>query len=120
MKLEVKAEVSLGQKLGQHRAVPVRLGDGAPRAFLSIYCADGSIDPYHEMFFFPTDTLKFALFTEEGEILWKRDLGPGIVPGEWFSPIFAFDLDGDGVDEIWYVGNVDYFNSTLFCVGPQN
>ena len=47
------------------------------------------------------------LFTEDGTVLWKRDLGPGVVPGIWFCPVFSFDLDQDGVDEIWYVNNTD-------------
>jgi hypothetical protein len=55
------------------------------------------------MFFFPGDTLKLALFTESGGLVWRRDLGRGVVPGMWFCPVFAFDLDGDGVDEIWFV-----------------
>ena len=25
----------------------------------------------------------------------------------WFCPVFPFDLDGDGADEIWFVDNVD-------------
>ena len=66
-----------------------------------------TVDPYVEMFFFPTDTLKFALLSLAGEVLWQRDLGPGVVPGGWFCPVLAFDLDGDGVDEIWYVSNLD-------------
>jgi hypothetical protein len=87
--------------------MPVRLGTGRPHAFLTVHCADFDVDPYVEMFFFPTDTLKMTLFSEQGAILWRRDLGRGVVPGVWFCPVFAFDLDGDGVDEIWYVNNLD-------------
>jgi hypothetical protein len=47
------------------------------------------------------------VFDENGKILWKRDLGKGVVPGIWFSPLFAFDLDGDGKDEIWIINNAD-------------
>ena len=107
IKLDVLAEVSLGQRIGQLRAAPVGLGTGAPSAVLAAYCADFDVDPYVKMFFFPTDTLKLALITEEGKVLWKRDLGPGVVPGHWFCPVFAFDLDGDGVDEIWFVSNTN-------------
>jgi hypothetical protein len=107
LRLEVLSEVGLGSPIGQLRGLPVSLGAGAPRAFLVAYCADFDDDPYIEMFFFPTDTLKLALITERGEIVWRRDLGRAVVPGVWFCPIFAFDLDGDGVDEIWYVNNVN-------------
>ena len=100
-------QLDLGQPLGQLRAVPVSLGDGQSMATLVIYGEDAEIDPYIGMFFFPKSTLRMQLFTEEGTTLWKRDLGPGVVPGIWFCPIFSFDLDQDGVDEIWYVGNTD-------------
>ena len=107
IRIESLCDVSMGSKAGQLRAVPVNLGDGAARAFLATYCADFDVDPYVGMFFFPTDTPKMVLFTEEGEILWRRDLGRGVVPGMWFLPVLAFDLDGDGVDEIWFVNNTD-------------
>ena len=100
-------EVGLGQQVGQLRAAPVELGGGQPKAVVAAYCADFDVDPYIEMFFFPGDTLKLALITEDGRILWRRDLGRGVVPGMWFCPVLPFDLDGDGVDEIWFVNNVD-------------
>src|SRR5690242_14345362 len=103
--LEVLLELSVGGPLGQLRAVPVRLESGESPALLLIYSADFEDDPYEEMFFFPTDTLKLMLIRSTGEILWRRDLGRGVVPGMWFCPVFAFDLDGDGVDEIWFVNN---------------
>jgi hypothetical protein len=105
--LEAVLELDLGSPIGQCRAMPVRLGDGAPPAVLAVWCADFDVDPYVEMFFFPTDTLKMALFTLDGAVVWRRDLGPGVVPGLWFCPVFAFDLDGDGVDEVWFVNNVN-------------
>lgn len=105
--IDVLLEIPLGSPIGQLRAVPIDLGCGATRAFLAVYCADFDIDPWIEMFFLPTDTLKMALFSEHGEILWRRDLGKGVVPGLWFCPVFPFDLDGDGLDEIWCVNNVN-------------
>jgi hypothetical protein len=48
-----------------------------------------------------------VLFTVDGQVLWRRDLGRGVVPGLWFCPVFTFDLDGDGTDEIWFVDNVN-------------
>ncbi len=100
-------EVPLGSPTGQLRAAPVRLGPGAAPAFMIAYGPDVDVDPYHEMFFYPRGTLTLAVVTHKGEILWKRDLGRGVVPGIWFTPFFPFDLDGDGVDEIWFVNNVD-------------
>lgn len=100
-------QVGLGQQVGQLRAAPVQLGAGEPKAVVAAYCADFDVDPYIEMFFFPGDTLKLALIAEDGQILWRRDLGRGVVPGMWFCPVLPFDLDGDGVDEIWFVNNLD-------------
>jgi hypothetical protein len=105
--LQVVTEISLGSPIGQLRAVPVDLGEGAPRAILAAYAADFDVDPWVEMFFYPTDTLKLVLFTDRGEILWRRDLGRAVVPGMWFCPVLPFDLDGDGVEEIWFVNNLD-------------
>jgi len=107
MRIESLLELSLGSPVGQLRAAPVRLGPGAPRAVLAAYCADFDVDPYVEMFFFPSDTLKLAVFTESGDVVWRRDLGRGVVPGIWFCPLLPFDLDGDGADEIWFVNNLD-------------
>ena len=104
--LRMLAELSMGTPIGQCRAVPVCLGAGAPKAILAVYCADFDVDPWVEMFFFPTDTLKLALFTENGEVVWRKDLGRAVVPGMWFCPVFPFDLDGDGVEEIWFVNNL--------------
>ena len=105
--LAVLAEVDLGQPIGQLRAVPVELGQGKPKAVAALYSSDAEIDPYIGMFFFPKSTLKLVLFDETGRIHWKRDLGPGVVPGVWFAPVFAIDLNQDGVDEIYLVGNRD-------------
>ncbi len=107
IQLERLLEIDLAASVGQFRAAPVALGAGDARAYLGVYCADFDDDPYVEMFFFPTDTLKLVLFSASGETLWQRDLGPGVVPGVWFCPVLPFDLDGDGCDEIWFVDNVN-------------
>ena len=105
--LRVICQIELGHPLGQLRAVPVRTAKGAPRAILAVCCQDAEVDPYVEMFFFPKHTLKLVLFSQQGKVLWKRDLGRGVVPGTWFCPVFPFDLDGDGAEEIWFVNNID-------------
>jgi hypothetical protein len=107
IRLQALAEFSLGQSVGQLRAKALRLGEGQSPGVLLAYCTDFDVDPYVEMFFFPTDTLKLAVATTDGQVLWSRDLGKGVVPGMWFCPIAAFDLDGDGADEVWFVNNVN-------------
>ena len=105
--LHIAAEVDLGVPVGQFRAVPVTLGNDRPKAIAAMYSEDAEIDPWIGMFFFPQHTLKIVMFDEHGKVLWKKDLGKGVVPGIWFSPIFAFDLDKDGTDELWIINNKD-------------
>lgn len=105
--LQVVTELDLGVPIGQLRAVPVNLGEDQPRAIAAMYSEDAEIDPYIGMFFFPKHTLKIVMFDENGKQLWKKDMGGGVVPGIWFSPIFAFDLDQNGEDEIWMIDNKD-------------
>ena len=102
-------EYALGERFGQIRSVSVALGRGDEPGVLFIHSTTENLDPWTEMMAFPTDTLKLSLFTESGRHLWTRDLGKGVIPGIWFAPVISFDLDGDGVDEIWHVGN-DYPN----------
>lgn len=100
-------DLDLGQRLGQVRAAPLRLGAGAPPALLIAYGEDAEIDPSAGMFFYPAGTLVVAAVTLDGRVLWRRDLGRGVVPGIWFCPVLPCDLDGDGVDEVWFVDNAD-------------
>jgi hypothetical protein len=100
-------EINLDSKIGQLRAVPVALGVEQAPAILLIYSEDAEIDPYIGMFFFPKGTTKLMLIDEGGTELWFKDLGPGMVSGIWFLPVFPFDLDQNGIDEIWLVNNSD-------------
>jgi hypothetical protein len=79
------------------------------RGVLAVFGRDAEVDPYIEMFFFPTGPLKLAMLDPAGgvRVLWTRDLGRGVVPGIWFCPVYPFDLDGDGAEEIWLVGSAD-------------
>lgn len=98
-------QFSVGSKMKQFRFVPFALGK--ERAFLVVHSACAEVDPYHKMFFLPTDTLKLTAFDSRGRRLWQRDLGGGMIPGIWFCPVLPFDLDGDGVDEVYLVDNKD-------------
>ncbi len=104
--LKPTVEFNLGEPVKQFRFVPIAPAPGE-RAFLAVHSSCAGVDPYHRMFFLPTDTLKLTAFTAAGEVLWRRDLGPGVIPGTWFCPVLAFDLDDNGVDDIWLVGNND-------------
>jgi rhamnogalacturonan endolyase len=45
-------------------------------------------------------TYKVEAYLNDGTFLWRKDLGPGIEPGIWYSPMVAYDFDGDGKAEI--------------------
>lgn len=97
----------IGEEFAQMRSVPVALGPGREEAVLFIHSQHPNIDPWSEAFNYARDTLKLSLVSMSGKLLWRRDLDWGVVPGIWYTPVISFDLDGDGVDEIWYVGNTN-------------
>ena len=99
------AEYDIGHAIGQCRAIPVETGE--KKHILLIHSKDAEIDPYIGMFFFPQSTTILTLISSQGVKIWERDLGPGMVSGIWFLPVFSFDLDQDGNDEIWLVNNSD-------------
>ncbi len=43
--------------------------------------------------------MKMALYSVEGELIWKKELGKGVINGIWFTPVYPVDLDGDGFHE---------------------
>jgi len=45
-------------------------------------------------------TYKLEAYLNDGTFLWRKDLGPGIEPGIWYSPFVVYDFDGDGKAEI--------------------
>jgi rhamnogalacturonan endolyase len=45
-------------------------------------------------------TYKLEAYQSDGTFLWRKDLGPGIEPGIWYSPFVVYDFDGDGKAEV--------------------
>ena len=45
-------------------------------------------------------TYKIEAYLSDGTFLWRKDLGPGLEPGIWYTPMIAFDFNGDGKAEI--------------------
>ncbi len=45
-------------------------------------------------------TYKIDAYLSDGTFLWRKDLGQGIEPGIWYSPMVAYDFDGDGKAEV--------------------
>lgn len=104
--LEVLMKIELGSEVGKLRALPVRLNQNE-KGLLFAYSADKEIDPWIEMFYPPTDPMKLAVYSLDGKLIWQKELGKGVINGIWFTPFYAFDLDQDGTDEIYYVDNND-------------
>ncbi|HBC88365.1 MAG TPA: polysaccharide lyase 11 [Lentisphaeria bacterium] len=107
MNLQEITTCSLESPIILCRALPLRLGSGGIDAVLLAYSNSAGSNPWIEMFSFPADTLKLAVFDLKGKKIWHRDLGPGVIPDGSFCPIFAFDMDGDGKDEIYFLNNTD-------------
>ncbi|MBR4429106.1 MAG: hypothetical protein IKS78_07090 [Clostridia bacterium] len=81
----------------------VTLGEGR-RGFVFLASASWQ-DPGEELFHLPSDRLYIYCFDATGELLWEKRLGVGVLPGIWFCPLAAMDMDGDGKDEIYFVNN---------------
>ena len=45
-------------------------------------------------------TYKLEAYLNDSSFLWRKDLGPGIEPGIWYSPFVVYDFDGDGKAEV--------------------
>jgi rhamnogalacturonan endolyase len=45
-------------------------------------------------------TYKLEAYLSNGTFLWRKDLGPGIEPGIWYSPFVVYDFDGDNKAEV--------------------
>lgn len=45
-------------------------------------------------------TYKIEAYLSDGTFLWRKDLGPGIEPGIWYSPYIVYDFTGDGRAEV--------------------
>ena len=59
-----------------------------------------SIDPGEGYWRRSPGTYKIEAYRSDGTLLWSKDLGWNIEQGIWYSPMVAFDLDGDGKAEL--------------------
>lgn len=105
--LELQSEFRIDETIGSLRAVPVTIQGRHNSHILLVYSREKEVDPYEEMFYFYKHPLVFALIDQKGNLIWKREHHMGIVPGVWFCPVFPFDRDSDGTDEIYYASNAD-------------
>lgn len=106
MKIRKLMEYNLGAKPKQVRTCEVDLGYEKGRLF--VWSEHQDCDPWDADYTSPQYPLHFSMYGAQGQLLWQKDLGMGVPPGVWFCPFIALDLDGDGVDEIWFVNNTTH------------
>ena len=73
---------------------------------LFVYTDGAGVDPGEELFDFRGITsMRMAMFEMDGTKLWEKELPYGVLPGVWWVPAIAFDMDKDGADEIYFINN---------------
>ena len=103
MNIKVLKEYKLGLKPESVRCCEVNLG--YETGMLFVYCESPNADPCDSLFTFHQHPVHMALYGEQGNQIWHRQLGMGVIPGVWFLPFIAHDMDSDGIDEIWFINN---------------
>ena len=104
MKLECLKRFDLGMPLGFVRSANVDLG--GRQGMLFLYSDGCGADPGEELFQYKgLKPVRVAVFEMDGTRLWEKTLPDGVIAGPWFVPAVPFDMDGDGIDEIYYVNN---------------
>jgi hypothetical protein len=59
------------------------------------------------------DTIKVRALNQDGSIRWSHDMGPAINPGVWYSPVYVYDADQDGRDEIYCIGVINWTGQSV-------
>ncbi len=126
MNIQILKEFDLGLPLNQVRSVQLKIAKNEPEYILFGYSDSHNMDPWEEYIRPQTGNMHMALYGEKGQRLWHREWGPGVMPGVWFCPFIAFDLDQDGMEEIYMVHNTDDMrpfsvrNSVVEKIDPRN
>lgn len=106
----VLLQFSVGTPIGSFRAVPVKLNNKNETGILVVYSEHGDAGgPNPQYFQFPKGTLSFVMFNSKGKQLWRVNLPNNVIVDVNFCPVFPFDLDGDGAEEVWFVNNTDLY-----------
>jgi len=77
--------------------------DGDGRLDYLIKQPDFNTDPYQHPGYWKKSegTYKLEAYRHNGAFLWRYDMGWAIEEGIWYSPVVAYDLDGDGKAEVF-------------------
>jgi rhamnogalacturonan endolyase len=76
-------------------------GDGAYDFIIQF--PDFNVDPYHMPGYWTRSPEPYTLhaYTSKGKFLWSYDMGWSIETGTWYSPYMVYDIDGDGLAEVY-------------------
>jgi rhamnogalacturonan endolyase len=90
---------------GDYRAQKGGLADfdGDGRLDYLVKQPDFNTDPYQQPGYWKKSegTYQLEAYRHDGTFLWRYDMGWGIEEGIWYSPVVAYDLDGDGKAEVF-------------------
>lgn len=76
-------------------------GDGAYD--FVIQSPDFNVDPYHMPGYWQRSPEPYILdaYSSKGKFLWSYNMGWAIETGTWYSPYMVYDVDGDGIAEVY-------------------
>lgn len=76
-------------------------GDGAYD--FVVQSPDFNVDPYYMPGYWKRSPEPYVLdaYTSKGQFLWHYDMGWSIETGTWYSPYMVYDIDGDGLAEVY-------------------
>ena len=104
MNLKCIHKFDIGRNVSYTFSCNVKLGDRDGMLFLTTPGA--GVDPGEELFdYYGIQPVYLVMFDMDGTKLWEKELPHGVLPGIWFCPTIAFDMDKDGIDEIYFVNN---------------
>lgn len=77
--------------------------DGDGQLEILIKQPNFNVDPYQKEGYWKKseDTYKLEAYKMDGTMLWRHDMGWSIEEGTWYSPVMAYDIDGDGKAEVY-------------------
>lgn len=76
-------------------------GDGAWDFIIQL--PDFNVDPYHMPGYWVRSPEPYRLdaYSAKGKFLWSYDMGWSIETGTWYAPYLVFDIDQDGLAEVY-------------------
>ena len=104
MNLTCVNKFKFDEPLGYTHSATVNLGDREAQLF--VYSHGGGVDPGEELFHYKhIKPMHISLYEMDGTLIWHKELPDGVLPGIWWCPAVPFDMDKDGVDEIYFINN---------------